>query len=405
MRLLAAAALVVVAAAESGAQAAPVARVPRITGDVSARAEFIGNEFFADSDATSKDGRRFRVRARVRISLLSDTTTRLRWGARLSTGDAGLPASAWASFSNDLRRFPLSLDRAYVRYRASPNLSLRLGVDSNPVFTPTEMVWDADVQTAGLAVAVNVPRSGLTLHAGQFSLRELRSSRATNQENSFLFVQGVSWRKRSEMVDATVGASFYGYGNANEIGRSEQAGEFDADVKTNRFDPRGRTIADPQNAARRLPTDLFSRYRIMSGGARIRSLKAPWSFAVDMARNAGARVDSSQGVAFASRQNSALGVAATYGSVSREGDWSLQMGFYRIEADAVLAAFNNDDLQQTNVRSIPVELQVELPDGLRLVWDTYFQKKLSTALASSGGVVNNDNALKVRSRVTLRARF
>jgi hypothetical protein len=78
--------------------------------------------------------------------------------------------------------------------------------------------------------------------------------------------------------------------------------------------------------------------------------------------------------------------------------------FY-IEADAVLATYNSDDLQQTNVRSVPLEFQVLLPGRTRLVWDTYLQRKLNPALASNGGVVHPENALKVRSRISAVASF
>jgi hypothetical protein len=96
---------------------------------------------------------------------------------------------------------------------------------------------------------------------------------------------------------------------------------------------------------------------------------------------------------------------AWYGTTQGTGRWAVGVGAFHIEADAVIAAFNSDDLQQTNVRSIPVELQFKLPNEVMLIWDTYFQRKLDTALASSGGVVHAENATKVRSRLTARVRF
>ena len=57
--------------------------------------------------------------------------------------------------------------------------------------------------------------------------------------------------------------------------------------------------------------------------------------------------------------------------------------------------------QQTNVRSIPVWLRVLLPGDAVVVWDTYFQKRINTAHYLSGGIKHDENALKIRSKITL----
>lgn len=83
----------------------------------------------------------------------------------------------------------------------------------------------------------------------------------------------------------------------------------------------------------------------------------------------------------------------------------LGAGFFHIEADSVVAVYNSDDLQQTNVNSIPVELQLRLPGGVKVVWDTYIQEKVDTDLASNGGVVHGENATKVRTRLSVLGSF
>ena len=84
---------------------------------------------------------------------------------------------------------------------------------------------------------------------------------------------------------------------------------------------------------------------------------------------------------------------------------SFEAGFFHIEADATIAAFNSDDLQQTNVNSIPIWLRIRLPGQTNLVWDTYFQKRINTALFLAGGALHDENALKVRTRLTLSLGF
>ena len=40
-----------------------------------------------------------------------------------------------------------------------------------------------------------------------------------------------------------------------------------------------------------------------------------------------------------------------------------------------------------------------------LVWDTYFQKRINTALFLAGGALHDENALKVRTRLILSLAF
>jgi len=61
------------------------------------------------------------------------------------------------------------------------------------------------------------------------------------------------------------------------------------------------------------------------------------------------------------------------------------LGCARIASDAVLAVFNNDELQQTNVHCVRADLRLRLPGSLRLVRDTRFQKKLDAAAPSTAG--------------------
>ena len=68
-------------------------------------------------------------------------------------------------------------------------------------------------------------------------------------------------------------------------------------------------------------------------------------------------------------------------------------------------SIHSDDLQQTNVDSIPVWLRVRLPGEVLFVWDSYFQKRINTALHLAGGLRHDENRLKVRTRLTLQMGF
>lgn len=377
----------------------------KLTGEVGFRAEYIQNENFAATSAVREDDHRFRLRARVRFGAEYQLAAPLTLGLRLSTGDSAYPSSGWSSLNDDFRRDLFQVDRAYLRWQVHERLQLRFGSDANPLFTPTELVWDSDVQPSGVGEIVNVGRTGVVLSAGQFMLRELRSSRPANEENSILLAQGVAYTLPIRGARLTVGGALYHFTNPDALARSVQVGELDADFKTNRFDSRGRTVADPRDPAKVLAVDYFSRYQLLNVGLKVESTAVPVSLALDLVVNRGARKDASLGAAFEATQNVAAGGMLRYSRSHGAWSWSASAGFFHIEADSVVAVYTSDDLQQTNVNSIPLEFAFRLPSGARIVSDTYVQKKIDVGLASNGGIVHGDNAPKIRTRLSIVAGF
>jgi hypothetical protein len=392
------------ASAAAQAPASPGAPMIRITGEVGTRAEYIANENFAETAAVRDDDHRFRARHRVRVAGVVPLSEAIEAGVRLSTGDPIFPTSAWVTPA-EFRRLPLQIDRAYLGVRVSDALTVRAGAFANPLFTPTEMVWDGDVQPTGLSQVLRPFGPSLTLAAGQYVIRETRSTREANAQSAYLLAQGLSYVFSITGASATVGVSHYYYHNPDVVARSLQVGELDGEFRTNRYDPGGRMVPAPGNPGVSVPAEYFSGFNILNTSARIEAAGVPLSLSADLALNLGARRDPTLGAGFEERENLAFGGMMRYGTLRHPGSYSLGIGYFHIEADAVIAAFNSDDLQQTNVRTVPLELQLALPGRVRLVWDSYLQRKLHTALPSNGGIVHPENALKVRSRISAIAAF
>jgi hypothetical protein len=187
-----------------------------------------------------------------------------------------------------------------------------------------------------------------------------------------------------------VGLFQYLYNKPDAIAIAIDEGHLDGDFKTNRLDP------DDERK-------FFSEYNSL--GASILWRSGKWQVSGEAVINVGANQDSSLGEAYAEKEDVGYGALVRYGVLNKSGDWSFEAGYFHIEADATIAAFNSDDYQQTNVNSIPVFLRVRLPGRATLVWDTYFQKRINTAHYLSGGVRHDENALKIRSRLTLQLGF
>jgi Putative porin len=369
----------------------------RFCGELGVRGEFIGNENFAAQDSTRADNGRFRERVRVRTGVEYRVAEPISIGLRLSSGDPSFPSSAWSSFSDDFRRKPIQIDRAFARWQITPRVQLVVGLQPNPIFAPTELLWDPDVHPAGVSQTISLG-SGVAISAGQFMLREVRSSKQDNEEGSWLIAEGISSEHRWNTKLLKVGGSLYWFTNPDALSRSLQIGDLDAEFKTNRFDPLGRTLGTT-------PLDYFSDFKVVSLATQFDDSARTLGIRVEAAVNAGARSAPELGEAYRKDQRFAVGGEVRYGRTQNAGDWALRGGFYHIEADAVVAVYNSDDLQQTNVNVAVGEVQRRFAGRTRLVWDTYFQKKIDTALASNGGVVHPENAMKVRTRLSLIVDF
>jgi hypothetical protein len=355
-------------------------------GQVGFRVEYMANERFAENDSTADDDHRFRHRVRLRFGAEFTALEWLTAGFRISTGHSSYPASGWSSFSDNFARDPVALDRIYITM-VYKKFKFMMGADSNPLFRPTELVWDDDVQTAGFAEVFRPGR--WEIMAGQFKLTEVRSISDPEESGSYLFAHGITY---SPPVSGTLklGIFQYYYNKPDAIAIAIDEGQLDPDFKTNRL----------------LPDDerkFFSDYN--SIGASLLWAQGPWQIISEAVVNLAARSDASLGKGYTEKENVGYGVLLRYGILNEVGDWSLEGGFFHIEADATIAAYNSDDYQQTNVNAVPLWLRIRMPGGATLIWDTYFQKRINTALYLSGGIKHDENALKVRTRLTLQIGF
>jgi hypothetical protein len=368
--------------------AAPAGGQLAWSGDVGFRSEYVANESFARTNEVRADDHRWRLRTRVRLGASWEATPKVSLGFRLSTGSGAYPSSAWSSLSDDFRRDAIALDRAFLRYAPGPDVALTFGIAGNALFRPTELVWDGDVSPAGLTQVWR--RGHLEAVAGQYMLREVRSGRGVREASSFLLAQGLSYTWEEVGARSQLGLFSYVFTRPDVLATAIESGSLDRDFATNRSVPGD-------------PGAFFSDFQIV--GVSVTHRRGNWGLAAEASLNLGAASEPSLGVGYEKEEGFGWAALLTRGSLSGPGSWSVTAGYVHIEADAVLAAFNSDDLQQTNVRTVPVWVRLRLPGGVDLVWDTYVQSKINVALPSPGGLVHGENAKKVRTRLTLQAMF
>jgi len=173
---------------------------------------------------TRKDRDRFRVRAR--LGMLAKLTESWSGGIRLATGSTTDRVSTNQTLGQDLNKYTLVVDRAYLKFDPTEWLTVTGGRIPNPWFS-TDLVWDDDLNFEGLAAtfkptfANNTVKPFLTF--GAFPIRE-ENPPASKGRWMHGFQGGTQWDISSD-TRFKVGLAWYEYRNFE--GRVESAASLD----------------------------------------------------------------------------------------------------------------------------------------------------------------------------------
>ncbi len=380
----------------------------QFSGDLGVRVMIMLNERFASNDETADDDLWVVPRFRVRFGAEYRPAEWISLFFRLATGDPSYPPSSWQFALHDLRKFPISIDRAYAELRPGTFATIRFGAHPNPLFTPTEILWDGDVHPIGLSEVFKLGDTGLEVRAAQVAMRELRDtlSSTANKDDAWLLAGQLLYSPPGlSVLKPTFGLAGYWFTNPNTAARAIQTAEFSGDFKTNRFDPRGEDVPDPNDPEGTIPIDYFSDFRLLDVSMRLEAPSLKLTLDADFVWNFGARRAPSLGPMYEDRKALAVGAMLRYGSLNEPGDWQVGVGFFHIESDAAIAVYNNDEMQQTGIQSFPVEVSVALASKVKLVVDAYVSRREDTDLPISGGIVHDENAARVRANLRLLGSF
>jgi hypothetical protein len=371
---------------------------------------------------------RNRARLRARLGMEADLYEGFTAGLRIATGSDSAPVSTNQTLGGsggNFSKYALWLDRAFVKYEPFKNtnfgtyadpssLALTVGRFDNPFWSPTELVWDADLGFDGMAVQARqeiLPGFTPFAVAGAFPIFNTALDFATTEpvkfksEDKYLFggQVGFNWRA-SPLVDVAFGGAIFDFHNVQ--GRLSSPCDLsiqqfcDTDHLRSSFAQKGNTyrylrdiMATAQNNFGRDDQfhyyGLASQYRpaVFSGRVEFAHF-APitigldgeyvWNTAFD--RNAIEAVavnnrgpDTIPGVVPGPFEGGNIGwlTRLTVGNkkLAALGDWNAHVGYKYLESDAVMDAFADSDfgLGGTNLKGYFLGGNVALASN---VWAT-----------------------------------
>jgi len=304
-----------------------------------------------------------RERLRMRLRFGFDTTLGYGWkmGARIASGSLRDPISTNQTLSSYGFRYQPGIDLAYLEWQGtSPSgrqtLQLTGGRMRSPWFTPSELVFDQDLNLDGIAAnwrfglnRRDPSLSSIYVTAGAFPIQEIELA----DDDKWLFggQMGLNWRM-TESTRLNFGAAYYQFRNI--------AGERNAflstlkDYRAPQFVRQGNTLFDIRN-----DTDPNTQLYALASDFKVvnASLTFEWrpsadhrlTFAGDVVRNIGYDADrilARTGFAVPERTDGYLAEVG-FGStiMARAHAWRVAFGYRYLERDAVLDAFTDSDFR------------------------------------------------------------
>jgi len=148
----------------------------RLTGDFRLRYQF------TDRDRSAE---RHRGRYRLRLGLVSRINDKVTVGIGLATGGTD-PRSTNQTMTDSFESPDFRLDYAYAAYQPFSWLTLTGGKFKNPLWTPSDLLWDSDIRPEGVAACLTskTDSAELFLNAGVWVLDE----RGGDENDPMMFV-------------------------------------------------------------------------------------------------------------------------------------------------------------------------------------------------------------------------
>jgi hypothetical protein len=207
----------IVAEAKKGLQVPEWVNKIKFKGDIRLRYQSEERDNDANKDARGRGRMRLRFGAE---SLLADNFTA---GFGLATG-SGDPRSTNQTFQDTFSKKQINIDYAYLSYQPFKWLSLTGGKFENPLWRPTDLLWDSDITTEGAAVKVDYPIISpcfnIFFNGGYFILDEY----ANDPDPQMFALQGGFKWNITPGIDWKVGGAYYMFNHVRDLTLDSSSG-------------------------------------------------------------------------------------------------------------------------------------------------------------------------------------
>ena len=272
-----------------------------LKGDVRLRYEGIDEKGESNRD---------RMRIRARIGLDAEIQENMKFVFRLATGGEN-PVSTNQTLDGSFSTKDIGVDLAYVDWRVNDVVSINAGKMKNPMFRAgsAPLIWDGDLNPEGIAANF---RSGMFFGTiAAFSVDE----RAGESDSLLYSTQAGVKLDLGDVGKLTTGLSYFAY--TNTIG-------YEPFYKAK---PRGNSVNEDGDG-------YIYGYKNIEFFGQFDTEVMEWPLKLYFQYTKNNEV---------SVEDTAYSFGATLGSLKKKGDMQFVWLYQDIEADALIAAFNDSD--------------------------------------------------------------
>ncbi|MCD6352983.1 MAG: putative porin [Proteobacteria bacterium] len=292
---------------------------------------------------------RHRGRVRFRFGAETKVLNDLKVGFRLASGGTD-PRSTNQTFQDSFSSKGINLDMAYAQWEPTGWFSLIGGKFKNPLWRPSDLIWDGDINPEGGAAHFNYKASkqlGLFANAGFFILDEVKSS--GDDPLLWIIQPGFNW-KINDKATLKAALSYYGFSNV-------EGHELDHSEDTN-----------TRAASGGLKYDFDSIVLSAELGTKPGFINYAGIFG-DYVNNTDPSDDDSAWL---------IGLKFGDKKVKKKGQWQAKYSYRRVERDSILDTFPDSDFfsGKTNVKGHEGAIECGLAKNVSLGLDYYHTEEL-----------------------------
>jgi hypothetical protein len=150
---------------------------------------------------------RNRYRLRLRLAGKSELSKKSKIKFGLATG-ADDPRSTNQTFQDTFQTPDIRLDYAFITHKLSKNTQLFSGKMNNPLYRPSDLLWDSDIKPEGVAIKFQNKTTNIKwfITGGFFILDEIKDS--TKDPYLLALQPGINWNLTNKIKSRSA-ISFY----------------------------------------------------------------------------------------------------------------------------------------------------------------------------------------------------
>lgn len=293
-----------------------VKKVAKINSDAQKSSESVKDRFNFSGDFRYREeyiderGKEARNRNRVRLRLAAkaQVNDRLDVNMRLATG-VDNPTSGNQTLDGGFSTKDFGLDRAFFNYTLNDALTLSGGKMANPAYKAgkNQMIWDNDVNPEGLALKLDT--NGWKGNLVGYAVEEF-----SGDDDILMFGGQINKTFKLNSGKLIAGLSYYDYDNLQG-----NLPAYDGNPRSNSVDAQGLLVND---------------YNLLEGSIEYKTKVSNLPFSLF-----GSYVENTEAV----NLESGFAFGAHLGKVTTPGTWNINYTYMDVEADAVVAVFNDSN--------------------------------------------------------------